>query len=99
MRANLQPEQELEAMRRRVALALAGVIIVAGLRVLVIFGLIAAIMTLTIVGISAYSLAIFIVSTPVVWLAGWGIISGACNSLKNKAVNMDVLIATGVIAG
>ncbi len=94
-----QPEQELKAMKRRVAMTLAGVVAVAGLRVLVTFGLVAVIMTFTIAGISAYSLAIFIVSTPVVWVAGWGVISGAYKSLKNRAINMDVLIATGVIAG
>lgn len=71
---------------------LLGVIAVAGLRVLVTFGLVAAIMTLTIVGISVYSFAIFLVSTPVVWLAGWGIISGAYKSLRNRAINMDVLV-------
>jgi len=96
-----QPEQELKAMKRRVAMVLAGVIAVAGLRVLVMFGLVTVIMTLTIVGtdIRVYSFAIFLVSTPIVWLAGWGIVSGAYKSLKNKAINMDVLIATGVIAG
>jgi len=94
-----QPEQELKAMKRRVAMTLAGVVAVAGLRVLVTFGLVAAIMAFTIAGISVYNLAIFIISTPVVWLAGWGIVTGAYKSLRNKAINMDVLIATGVIAG
>lgn len=95
-----QPEQELKAMKRRVAVTLLGVIAVTGLRVFVTLGLAAAIMTLTIVGgLSVYSFAIFIVSTPVVWIAGWSIILGAYTSLKNRAINMDVLIATGVIAG
>jgi Cu+-exporting ATPase len=94
-----RPEQELKAMKRRVAITLLGVVAVAGLRVLVTFGLVAAIMTFTFLGISAYSLAIFIISTPVVWLAGWSIIAGAYKSLKNRAINMDVLIATGVLAG
>jgi Cu+-exporting ATPase len=94
-----EPEQELRAMKRRVTMALLGVIAVAGLRVLVTFGLVAAIMTLTIVGISVYSFAIFLVSTPVVWLAGWGIISGAYKSLRNRAINMDVLVSAGVVAG
>ncbi|MBX5326943.1 MAG: heavy metal translocating P-type ATPase [Candidatus Bathyarchaeia archaeon] len=94
-----QPEQELKAMKRRVAMTLAGVVAVAGLRVLVTFGLVAAIMAFTIAGVSVYNLAIFIISTPVVWLAGWGIVTGAYKSLRNKAINMDVLIATGVIAG
>ena len=93
------PEQELKAMKRRVAATLAGVVAVAGLRVLVTFGLVAFLMVFTVAGISAYSLAIFIVSTPIVWLAGWSIISGAYKSLKNRAINMDVLIASGVVAG
>lgn len=94
-----QPEQELKAMKRRVAMTLAGVIAVAGLRVFVAFGLVAVLMTFTIVGISAYSLALFIVSTPVVWFAGWSIIAGAYESLRNRAINMDVLVASGVLAG
>jgi len=95
-----QPEQELKAMKRRVALTLIGVIAVTGLRVFVTLGLAAAIMTLTLIGgLSVYGFAIFMVSTPVVWIAGWGIILGAYRSLKNRAINMDVLIATGVIAG
>ena len=93
------PEQELKAMKRRVSVTLAGVVAVAGLRVLVTFGLVAFLMVFTVAGISAYSLAIFIVSTPIVWLAGWSIISGAYKSLKNRAINMDVLIASGVVAG
>ncbi len=94
-----QPEQELKAMKRRVAMTLAGVLAVAGLRVFVAFGLVAVLMTFTIVGISAYSLALFIVSTPVVWFAGWSIIAGAYKSLRNRAINMDVLVASGVLAG
>jgi len=93
------PEQELKAMKRRVALALLGVISVAALRVMAMLGLVVAIMTLKIVGISALDLALFIVSTPIVWMAGWGIHSGAYKALKNRAINMDVLITTGVLAG
>ncbi|NWG10697.1 heavy metal translocating P-type ATPase [Candidatus Bathyarchaeota archaeon] len=94
-----QPEQELKAMKRRVALALAGVISVAALRVIAILGLAVAIMTFRIVGISAWDLAFFILSTPIVWIAGWSIHHGAYNALKIHAINMDVLITTGVLAG
>src|SRR5512136_1778517 len=94
------PERELKAMRRRVTLTLIGVIAALGMRVLVTFGLVAAIMTLEIVGgLSVYGLAIFIVSTPIVWIAGFSIIKGAYLSLRNRAVNMDVLVTAGVIAG
>ena len=95
-----QPEQELKAMKRRVVVTLMGVVAVAGLRVLVTFGLVAALMTFTVIGnMSVYSLAIFVVSTPVVWIAGWPIILGAYKSLRNRAINMDVLVSAGVIAG
>jgi len=95
-----QPEQELKAMRRRVAITLAGVIAVAGLRVVTLFGIVAALMSFSLIGgLSVYSLALFIVSTPVVWIAGWSIIHGAYNSLRNRAINMDVLVSAGVVAG
>src|SRR3990170_337737 len=94
------PERELKQMRRRVAITLIGVIAAAGLRVLGTFGLVAAIIYLEIAGgIQVYSLAIFIVSIPVVWIAGFSIIKGAYISLKNRNVNMDVLVTTGVLAG
>jgi len=95
-----QPEQELKAMKRRVAITLMGVVAVAGLRVLALFSLVAVLMTTTLIGgLSIYSLALFIISTPVVWIASWGIIHGAYNSLRNRAINMDVLVSTGVVAG
>jgi len=95
-----QPERELKAMKRRVVITLVGVIAAAGLRVLVTLGLLAAITTLEIVGgIKALSLTIFIVSVPVVWVAGFSIIKGAYFSLRNRNINMDVLVTAGVLAG
>jgi Cu+-exporting ATPase len=94
-----QPEQELKNMKRRVALALAGVISFAVLRVIAIFGLAVAIMVFEVAGISAWNLAFFILSTPIVWVAGWNIHYSAYKALKNRSINMDVLITTGVLAG
>jgi Cu2+-exporting ATPase len=37
-------------------------------------------------------------STPVVWYAGWIFIGGAWTSLRKRALNMAVLVATGVLA-
>lgn len=94
------PERELRTMKRRVALTLIGVVAAGALRVLSLFGIAATIMYLEIAGgLSVYGLAIFIVSTPIVWVAGFSIIKGAYFSLKNRKVNMDVLVATGVLAG
>jgi len=98
-----QPELELKNLRHRVTVTLLGVLSVATLRlvgVLAIAGLFEALMAFKVLGIiTPWNLAFFIISTPIVWLAGWGIHYGAFLSLKNKAVNMDVLISTGVLAG
>ncbi len=94
-----QPERELKAMKHRVAIALLGVVSVALLRVLTMIGLVIAFMTITLAGISAWDLALFIISTPIVWIAGWSIHYGAYKALKNHTINMDVLITVGVLAG
>jgi Cu+-exporting ATPase len=94
------PERELKAMRRRVTITLIGVIAALGLRVIGAFAVVATIMAFEVVGgLSVYGLAIFIVSTPIVWVAGFSIIKGAYFSLRNRKINMDVLVATGVLAG
>lgn len=95
-----QPERELKAMKRRVALTLIAAIAAGGLKIAVSFGLVAALMTIEVAGVlSAYSLAIFAVSIPIIWWAGFSIIKGAYFSLRNKKVNMDVLVTIGVLAG
>jgi Cu+-exporting ATPase len=87
-------------MRRRVALTLAAAIAAGGLKIAVSFGLAAAITSLEVIGtLSAYSLVIFIVSIPIIWWAGFSILKGAYFSLRNRKVNMDVLVSIGVLAG
>jgi len=95
------PERELKQMRRRVTLTLLGVIAAGGLKIAATFGLAAAITTLEIVagGLTAYSLIIFLVSIPIIWWAGFSIMKGAYFSLRNRKVNMDVLVTIGVLAG
>ena len=94
------PERELKAMKRRVAVTLIGVVAALGLRVFTLFGIVAAIMYFDVVGgLRVYDIAIFIVSTPVVWIAGFRIYKGAYLSLRNRKINMDVLVTAGVLAG
>jgi P-type Cu+ transporter len=94
------PERELKAMQRRVSFTLAGAVAALTLKVLTLFGLITAIMYLDVVGgLRIYDIAIFIVSTPIVWVAGYRIYKGAYQSLRNRNVNMDVLVTVGVLAG
>jgi P-type Cu2+ transporter len=42
--------------------------------------------------------AMLVLSTPIVWYAGWIFIGGAWTSLRHRALNMAVLVATGVLA-
>jgi Cu+-exporting ATPase len=94
------PERELKAMQRRVSFTLAGAVAALTLKVLTLFGLITAIMYLDVVGgLRIYDIAIFIVSTPIVWIAGYRIYKGAYQSLRNRNINMDVLVTVGVLAG
>jgi P-type Cu2+ transporter len=39
-----------------------------------------------------------VLSAPIVWYAGWVFIGGAYTSVKSRALNMAVLVATGVLA-
>jgi Cu+-exporting ATPase len=94
------PERELKAMQRRVSFTLAGAVAALALKVLTLFGLITAIMYFDVVGgLRIYDIAIFIVSTPIVWIAGYRIYKGAYQSLRNRNINMDVLVTVGVLAG
>jgi Cu2+-exporting ATPase len=47
---------------------------------------------------SARNWLMLVLSTPVVWYAGWIFIGGAYTSLRSRALNMSVLIAVGVLA-
>jgi Cu2+-exporting ATPase len=44
------------------------------------------------------NLIMLVLSTPVVFYAGWIFIAGAYQSLRRRVLNMSVLIATGVLA-
>src|SRR5512136_1871306 len=56
-----QPERELRAMRRRVAMTLVAAVAAAGLKVAATFGLVGAIMTLELIGgLQVYGLVIFL---------------------------------------
>ncbi len=98
-----QPEQELKSLKRRVTVTLLGVLSVAALRLIGVFvvaGFFEALMAFRLLGIiTPWNLAFFVISTPIVWLAGWNIHYGAYRSLRNRVINMDVLVSAGVLAG
>lgn len=47
---------------------------------------------------TARNVLMLVLSAPVVWWAGWIFIGGAWTSLRSRALNMSVLVATGVLA-
>jgi Cu2+-exporting ATPase len=53
---------------------------------------------LALTGVRTANWIMFALSTPVVWWAGWPFIGGALTSLRHRALNMSVLVATGVLA-
>ena len=48
--------------------------------------------------IDARNWLMLVLSAPIVWYAGWIFIGGAWTSLRHRALNMAVLVATGVLA-
>lgn len=96
------PEMELRSMKRRVTVALSGVLVLAFLRVAIMLGLATGATLVTWVPIPAlpyftWGVWLFIIVTPIQFIGGWGFYVGAYNALKNKRANMDVLISIGTL--
>lgn len=94
------PEAELKAMKRRVAIALTGVVALAFFRAAFFLGLAAGATVLTWVPIPwlpwfTWGVWLFIITTPVMLFGGRGFFIGAYHALKDRSANMDLLIALG----
>lgn len=94
------PETELKSMRRRVTIALTGVLALAILRAGAFIGLAAGATILTWAPIPAlpwftWGMWLFLLVTPVQFIGGWSFYKGAFNTLRNRTINMDLLIALG----
>jgi Cu+-exporting ATPase len=94
------PEAELKSMRRRVTIALSGVLALAILRAGAFLALATGATVLTWVPIPALpwfngGVWLFLLVTPVQFIGGWGFYRGAFNALRNRSINMDLLIALG----
>lgn len=94
------PELELKSMKRRVAIALSGVLILAIFRAAAFLGLAAGATVLTWVPIPwlpwfTWGVWLFIITTPIMIFGGKGFFIGAYHAIKNRMANMDVLIALG----
>jgi Cu+-exporting ATPase len=94
------PEQELKSMRTRVAIALTGVLALAIMRAGAFIALAAGATILTWVPIPAlpwftWGMWLFLLVTPVQFIGGWSFYVGSWNAIRNRAINMDLLIALG----
>ncbi|MFZ3062813.1 MAG: HAD-IC family P-type ATPase, partial [Actinomycetota bacterium] len=96
------PEKELKNLKRRVSIALTGVLILAALRVAVYLGLATGATIVTWVPIPAlpfftWGVWLFILVTPIQFIGGWTFYVGAYKALRSKRANMDLLISIGTL--
>jgi Cu+-exporting ATPase len=101
-RTFLAPEAELRRMKRRVAVALSGVIILAIMRASAFIALAAGATLITWAPIPqlpffTWGWWLFIITTPVQFIGGWTFYVGSYHAIKRGNVNMDVLIAMGTL--
>src|SRR3989337_1236749 len=94
------PEEELKKMKRRVSIALAGVLVLAILRAAFFLGLAAGATIVTWAPIPqlpwfTWGMWLFILVTPVQFIGGWSFYKGSYDAIKNRMINMDFLIALG----
>lgn len=94
------PEAELKDMKRRVTIALTGVLALAVFRAAIFLGLAAGATVLTWVPFSFLpwfnaGVWLFIITTPIMIFGGKGFFIGAYQAVKQRVANMDLLIALG----
>lgn len=94
------PEAELKSLKRRVSIAMTGVLVLAILRAALYLGLAAGATVLTWVPFPALpfmsgAMWLFVLVTPVQIFGGWGFYTGSYQAIKHRRINMDVLIALG----
>ena len=96
------PEREMRSLKRRVAVALSGALVISIIRLAIILGLAAGAVTVEWapfiqLPFLTYGVIMFLLTTPIIFIGGWGFHYGAYKALKNKTANMDVLISTGTL--
>ncbi len=94
------PEAELRTMKKRVTIALTGVLALAIFRAAAFLGLAAGATILTWVPIPwlpwfTWGVWLFIITTPIMIFGGKDFFIGAWHAIKNRVANMDLLIAIG----
>jgi len=96
------PEDELKSMKKRVMIALSGVLLLAALRVIAMLTLAAGATLISWAPIPSlpwftWGYWLFILTTPIQFIGGWTFYKGAYNAIRNRSLNMDFLIAMGTL--
>ncbi len=96
----LNPDRELQVMRRRVGFVIGGVLALALLRAGAFLALAAGISLVSWAPIPAlpwmsWGMWLFVLATPVQIIGGWSFYQGSWAALQRRTLNMDVLIALG----
>ncbi|MHA1381739.1 MAG: heavy metal translocating P-type ATPase [Candidatus Helarchaeota archaeon] len=95
LRTFQDPEGELKVLKRRVSIALSGAVFFAIFRASL--ALIPAFLTLYLTFTTEWYFILFLIATPITFIGGWSFYKGCIKSLRNKSINMDVLITVGVL--
>jgi Cu+-exporting ATPase len=96
------PERELKSMKRRVAVAVSGVLLIGLLRVIAFFTLAAGVTLVTWAPIPqlpwfTWGYWLFILTTPIQFIGGWSFYKSAFKALRAGYTNMDLLISMGTL--
>ncbi len=96
------PEVELRNLKRRVYVAISGVMVLAILRggayLALAFG--AVLVTwvpIPSIPILTWGVILFLIATPVQFIGGWTFYKGSYQAIKNRVPNMDLLITIGTL--
>lgn len=94
------PETELKSMKKRVSIAMGGVLALALLRAGAFIALATGASILSWAPVSflpwfSWGMWLFVLVTPVQFIGGWGFYKGAWIALRTRSINMDFLIALG----
>lgn len=96
----LAPEKHLHRMRRRIGIALGGVLALAIVRAGAFLALAAGVSILNFAPVAklpwlTWGVWLFLLATPVQVFGGWSFYMGAWSALRRRTLNMDVLISLG----
>jgi Cu+-exporting ATPase len=97
------PEKELQDMKKRVSVAIIGVVLVGVFRLGLFIGLAAGVTIIEWVPFDFLpwfngAVWMFILTTPIIFIGGKSFYVGAAKAIKHRRANMDLLISIGTLA-